>query len=175
LDQIALYYRRKGNGKNKLFYDVSNRRFCYLEECSRHENLSDLEISDVGRFRDYLFARGMSSSSVKQVFSSVKLIVNLAIKEKGLTVTDVFSGTFIPDDGAKQRRSPIPTDALQHLQLDCQNLDDASRWSISLISDTIMRLSEDCGLLFSDIHFDTAAPCVDLIEHPWRRLKKASS
>jgi len=174
-DALELYHRLKGKGKTQLFYDVSNRSIHYLAECLEHDNLSDLEISDAGRFRDYLFARGMSSSSVKRVFSSVKSIVNLAIREQGLTVTNVFSGTFIPDDGAKQQRNPIPTGALQRVQLDCQNLDDEARWLISLISDTGMRLSEACGLLTSDIHFDTAIPFVDIKEHPWRRLKTASS
>ena len=128
-----------------------------------------------GRFRDYLFARGMSSSSVKRVFSSVKSIVNLVIREQGLTVTNVFSGTFIPDDGAKQRRNPIPSKALQRVQLDCQNLDDDSRWLMSLTSGTVMWLSETCRLLVSDIHFDLAKPFVDLTEHLWPELKIESS
>ena len=102
-DALALYHRLKGTGKNQLFYDVSNRSIRYLAECLEHNNLSDLEISDAGRFRDYLFARGMSYSSVKRLFSSVKSIVNLAIREQGLTVTNVFSGTFISDDGASRR------------------------------------------------------------------------
>jgi len=174
-DALALYHRLKGTGKNQLFYDVSTRSVRYLTECLGHENLSDLEISDAGRFRDYLFARGMSSSSVKRVFSSVKSTVNLAIREQGLTVTNVFSGTFIPDDGVKQLRNPIPTEALQRVQLDCQNLDDEARWLITLISDTGMRLSEACGLLVSDIYVDATTPFVDLKEHPWRRLKTASS
>jgi site-specific recombinase XerD len=100
-DALALYHRLKG--KTQLFYDVSNRSIRYLSECLEHDNLSDLEISDAGRFRDYLFARGMSYSSVKRLFSSVKSIVNLAIREQGLTVTNVFSGTFISDDGASRR------------------------------------------------------------------------
>lgn len=99
----------------------------------------DLEISDAGRFRDYSFARGMSSSSVKRVLFSVKSIVNLAIREQGLTVTNVFSGTFIPDDGAKQQRNPIPTATIQGVQPDCQNLDDEACWLKSLISDTGIR------------------------------------
>ena len=99
----------------------------------------DLEISDAGRFRDYLFVRGMSSSSVKRVLFSVQSIVNLAIREQGLTVTNVFSGTFIPDDGAKQQRNPIPTAVTQGVQLDCQNLDDEACWLKSLISDTGIR------------------------------------
>ena len=174
-DALALYHRLKGTGKNQLFYDVSTRSVRYLTECLGHENILDLEISDAGRFRDYLFARGMSSSSVKRVFSSVKSIVNLAIREQGLTVTNVFSGTFIPDDGVKQLRNPIPAEALQRVQLDCQNLDDEARWLITLISDTGMRLSEACGLLVSDIHVDAATPFVELKEHAWRRLKTASS
>ena len=174
-DALAIYHRLKGSSKNQLFYDVSNRSIRYLAECLEHDNLSDLEISDAGRFRDYLFARDMSSSSVKQAFSSVKSIVNLAIREQGLTVTNDFSGTFIPDDGAKQLRISIPTGALQRVQLDCQNLDDEARRLISLISDTGMRLSEACGLLVSDIHVNAATPFVDLKVHPWRRLKTASS
>jgi hypothetical protein len=38
-----------------------------------------------------------------------------------------------------------------------------------------MRLSEACGLLVSDIHLDTTTPYIDLVEHPWRRLKTESS
>ena len=73
------------------FYDVSNRSNRYLEEGLGHENLSDLKIFDAGRFRDYLFARDMSSSSGKRVLSSVKSIFNLAIKEQGLSITNVLA------------------------------------------------------------------------------------
>ena len=90
-DVPALYHRVKGKGKNQLFYDVSNRSNRYLEEGLGHENLSDLKISDAGRFRDYLFARDMSSSSGKRVLSSVKSIFNLAIKEQGLAITNVLA------------------------------------------------------------------------------------
>ena len=132
-------------------------------------------MSDAGRFRDHLFARGMSSSSVKRVFSSVRSIVNLAIHEQGLAINNIFSGTFIPDDGVKQQRAPIPLAMLQRIQPNCQTLDDEPRWLIALISDSGMRLSEACGLLASDIHIDTASPYVELKEHPWRGLKTSSS
>ena len=125
-------------------------------------------MSDAGRFRDHLFARGMSSSSVKRVFSSVRSIVNLAIREQGLAINNIFSGTLIPDDGAKQQRAPIPLHALQRIQSNCQTLDDEPRWLFALISDSGMRLSEACGLLASDIHIDTDSPFIELKEHPWR-------
>jgi len=174
-DALSLYHRLKGAGKTKLFFEVSGRSIRYLTECLGHDNLSMLELSDAGQFRDFLFDRGMSSSSVKRVFSSVRAIVNLAIREQGIAVSNVFSGTYIPEDELKQKRPPIPMDALRQVQSNCRNLNDEPRWLIALISDTGMRLSEACGLLVSDIHLDTTTPYIDLVEHPWRRLKTGSS
>jgi hypothetical protein len=71
-DTLALYHRLKG--KTKLFFEASERSIRYLSECLGYENLTALEISDAGRFRDYLFSKGMSSSSVKRVFSSVRAL-----------------------------------------------------------------------------------------------------
>ena len=102
-------------------------------------------------------------------------VINLAIREQGLFINNVFSGTFIPDDEAKTQRLPIPTDVLVAIQNECRQLDDEPRWLIALISDTGMRLSEACGLLTSDIRLDGAVPHINLTAHPWRRLKTGSS
>ena len=174
-DALSLYHRLKGAGKTKLFFEVSGRSIRYLTECLGHDNLSMLELSDAGQFRDFLFDRGMSSSSVKRVFSSVRAIVNLAIREQGIAVSNVFSGTYIPEDALKQKRPPIPMDTLRQVQSNCRSLNDEPRWLIALISDTGMRLSEACGLLVSDIHLDTTTSYIALVEHPWRRLKTGSS
>jgi integrase len=174
-DALALYHRLKGSGKTKLFFASSQRSMRYLTDCLGHDDLAAIEISDAGRFRDYLFDRGMSSSSVKRVFSSVRAVINLAIREQGLSINNVFSGTFIPDDEAKTQRLPIPTDVLVNIQHECMQLHDEPRWLIALISDTGMRLSEACGLLTSDICLDGAPPHINLTAHPWRRLKTGSS
>jgi len=174
-DALSLYHRLKGAGKTKLFFELSGRSIRYLTECLGHDNLSMLKVSDGGQFRDFLFDRGMSSSSVKRVFSSVRAIVNLAIREQGIAVNNVFSGTYIPEDALKQKRPPIPMDTLRQIQSNCRSLNDEPRWLIALISDTGMRLSEACGLLVSDIHLDTTTPYIALVEHPWRRLKTGSS
>lgn len=174
-DALSLYQRLKGSGKSKLFFEVSNRSIRYLIECVGHDNINSLEPSDAGRFRDFLFDRGMSSSSVKRVFSSVRAIMNLAIKEHGLSLTNVFNGTFIPEDNKKKERLPVPVDVIRQIQDECIRLDDEPRWLITLISDTGMRLSEACGLLSSDIVLDADIPHISLREHPWRRLKTSSS
>ena len=59
-----------------------------------------IEVSDAGRVRDFLFERGISSSSLKRVFLFVRAAITLAIREYDLSVTTVFSGTFIQDDEA---------------------------------------------------------------------------
>ena len=174
-DALALYHRLKGKGKTKLFFEASKRSIRYLSECLGHQNLTALEISDAGRFRDYLFSKGMSSSSVKRVFSSVRAVVNIAIKEHGLAASNVFSGTYIPDDEVKKRRLPLPDDILIAVQEECRHLDDEPRWLIALISDTGMRLAEAAGLLSEDIVLDAAIPHIDLQQHTWRSLKTPSS
>ena len=123
-EALALYHRLKGNGKTKLFFESSERSIRYLTDCLGHDDLAAIEISDAGRFRDYLFERGMSSSSVKRVFSSVRAVINLAIREQGLSINNAFSGTFIPDVGVKKQRLPIPNDVLAAVQEECRHLDD---------------------------------------------------
>ena len=59
-EALALYHRLKGGGKTKLFFESSERSMRYLTDCLGHDDLAVLEVSDAGRFRDYLFDRGMS-------------------------------------------------------------------------------------------------------------------
>ena len=48
-------------------------------------------------------------------------------------------------------------------------------WLIALLSDSGMRLGEGVGLLKSDINLNCEIPYINLIPHPWRRLKTKSS
>ena len=83
-DALALYHRLKRTGKTGLFFESSERSIRYLIECLGHDSLTSLEVSDAGQFKDYLFDRSMSSSSVKRVSSSIRAVINLAIREYGL-------------------------------------------------------------------------------------------
>ena len=60
-DALALYLRLKETGKTSLFFESSERSIRYLIECLGHDRPTSLEVSDAGRFRDYLFERGISS------------------------------------------------------------------------------------------------------------------
>ncbi|MEY8880084.1 tyrosine-type recombinase/integrase [Donghicola sp. XS_ASV15] len=66
-------------------------------------------------------------------------------------------------------------DKLRELQALCRSADDDARWLIALVSDTGMRLAEAAGLTRSDIVLNGVVPHAVVQEHPWRRLKTASS
>ena len=174
-DVLDCYHRLKGADKNELFFKACERSIRYLKECLGDRPIEQLQAADAGLFRDYLFDKGLSSSSVKRVFSTIRAIVNLSIRENGLGITNPFAGTFIPDDHNKVRREPIPAENITAIQHLCREIDDEPRWLIALISDTGMRLVEAAVLLSKDIVLDTVIPHINLREHTWRSLKTSSS
>ena len=62
----------------------------------------------------------MSSASVKRVFASVKSVINLAIREHRLNCSNIFAGTFIPNDTASAKRLPIPEAVIRQIQAECR-------------------------------------------------------
>ena len=174
-EALDVYIKLKGKGKDKLFYQTAKRNVSYTIECFGNVDINSLKPIDAGKYRDFLFNKGLSTSSVKRVFSSINAVINISINEIGINMINPFSGTFIPDDNKKKTRLPIPIENIKNIQAECKNLDDDNRWLIALISDTGMRLSEATGLLSGDIILDANIPHINLINHPWRRLKTKGS
>ena len=131
--------------------------------------------SEAAKFRDWCFEQGMGLNTVKRVFTAVRSIINLTMREHGIKGTNAFSGTFMPDKSYASPRPPIPNDILKVIQKQCQSTDDEMRWLVALISDTGMRLSEAAGLLKADVQLYVDTPYVDIKPHPWRRLKTSGS
>ena len=152
---LETYLKLKGHGRSALYEAVARRSVHYAISA-----LGDLPIDtytqlDAARFRDALFARGLSSSSVKRMFGAVKAIVQLSIAEHGLACSNVFRGTFLPKKDDVRKRQPIPADIILSVQAECHSMDDDLRWLIAFLSDTGMRLAEAVGLLVTDIKLDT--------------------
>ena len=95
--------------------------------------------------------KGLASSSVKRVFSSVKAIVNLAINELGVESKNAFAGVYLASRGDAKKRNSLFNDSLKRLQNACREADDDLRWLVAMISDTGMRLAEAAGLHVDDI------------------------
>ena len=174
-DALDNYLRLKGGGRSITFLQGANRSVDYLLEATGITELEALNAQHAAGLRDFLFARGMTASSVKRVFGNIRAIVNLAIKEHGLEYPNVFTNTYIPDDERTKKRLPIPTDCISRIQQECRLIDDEKRWLIALISDTGLRLAEAVGLHISDIKLDGELPFLRVQKHPWRSLKTSGS
>ena len=172
---LDTYIKLIGNGKGELFHRTALRNISYTIECFGDVDINSLKSIDAAKYRDFLFKKGLSTSSVKRIFSSINAVINITVNEFGINMKNPFSGTFIPDDNKKKIRLPIPIQNIRNIQTECKNLNDDNRWLIALISDTGMRLSEAVGLLTSDIILSTEIPHVSIINHPWRRLKTKGS
>ena len=174
-DALDLYLRLKGVDKGKTFIRTANRNVEYIIKVLGNKSIKSYTSLDASKFRDWLMEQGMSLSTVKRVFSSVKAIINLTIQEYGLDINNPFSKTYMPEIEDKQYRQSIPTETIKHIQSLCREYDDDLRWLVALLSDTGMRLGEGAGLLKSDINLDCEIPHIRLIPHPWRRLKTRTS
>ena len=174
-EALEHYLTLKGVNKSKEFYNTTNRNISYVYEYIGDKDLSEYTSIDAGKFRDALLKRGLATSSVRRVFSSVKSIVNLTIKERGLNIVNPFLGVYIPDlDDTKERR-PVPIKTIRKIQSECVSIDDELRWMVSLISDTGMRLAEVVGLKAEDIELDANIPHIIIRPNEKRRLKTKQS
>tara|TARA_Y100000015_G_C2385760_1_gene87296 strand:- start:264 stop:1202 length:939 start_codon:yes stop_codon:yes gene_type:complete len=171
-----LYVKTKGAGRSKTFFSSAKRNTAYLIECLGDRSLDLYATTDAGAFRDWLFDKQLSVSSVRRVLTTIKAIFSLAVAELGLELSSPFTNVYIPTDGdAEIKRQPLSIDAVRSLQRHCMFIDDDLRWLLALISDTGMRLSEATGLLVSDLRLDEEVPHVVVQSHEWRSLKTSSS
>ena len=169
------YLELKGQTKSKLFHQIAERNTRYVVDTLGNKDLSDYTTIDAGTFRDALLKRGLATSSVRRVFSSVKSIVNLAIKERGLSIVNPFLGVYIPDLDDTKERKPVSLKDIRIIQAKCRFIDDDLRWVVSLISDTGMRLSEAVGLRSEDVILDNQTPHILVRPNKKRRLKTKQS
>lgn len=169
------YLRLKGVGRTKTFHMGADRAVEYLIAVSGNRALLAYTKSDGIAFRDALYARGLSTSSVGRVMTTVRAIVSFVMSEQGITAPNPFAGVYLNKLQKAEDRRPIPLSAIRVVQTECRRIDDDLRWLLALISDTGMRLAEAAGLAVSDFRLDGPVPHVIVKPHPWRSLKTAAS
>jgi len=174
-EALDVYLKLKGINKDKTFYMGANRNIKYVIDLLGDRPLDSYSSSEAASFRDYLLKKGLTVSSVKRNFSTIRSIINITIQEHGLDINNPFSKTYMPDIDDRQYRESIPPETIKHIQSLCREYDNDLRWLIALLSDTGMRLGEGVGLLKSDINIDCEIPHIKLIPHVWRSLKTKSS
>ena len=173
-EALAKYLLLKGDDKDKTFVRGANRNIQYVTDQLGNRPIDAYTSADAAALRDKLIENGLSVSSVKRNFSTIRSIINLTITEQGLDCINAFARTYMPDDD-RQRRLPIPIDCIRAIQSDCHHMDDDMRWLVALLSDTGMRLGKAVGLSVEDIHLNYEIPRINITPHPWRRLKTRGS
>jgi len=174
-EALEYYLRIKGQTKSKLFHQTATRNVNYIINELGDRDLAEYASSDAGKFRDALLTKGLITSSIKRVFSSIKSIVNFSIKENGLNIINPFLGVYVPDLDDTTKRKPIPIDLILKIQRLCVSTDDELRHMISLISDTGIRMAEAVGIMAIDIVLDNEIPHVIIRPNKKRRLKTKQS
>jgi len=174
-DAKDLYLKLKGQGKGESFVAYTERNFGYLIEAVGNKDLIDYKPADGGVFRDWLIKKGLASSSVKRVFSTIRAITNLAIAEYGLDMRSPFANVYFPELDDIKERLPVSPHDIKLIQRHCRETNDEMRWLLALISDTGMRLSEAAGLALNDIVLDSEIPYINLQPNDSRRLKTKQS
>jgi len=170
-----LYLKLKGQGRAESFITYTERNVDYVIEAIGNKDLMDYEPSDGGVFRDWLTEKGLASSSVKRVFSTIRAITNLAIAEHGLDMRSPFANVYFPELDDIKERLPVSPPDIKLIQRHCRETNDEMRWLLALISDTGMRLAEAAGLALNDIVLDSEIPYINLKPNDSRRLKTKQS
>lgn len=85
------------------------------------EGLGNAELATIGRtearkFRDHLIQKGLTTSSIKRIFATVRAATNIMMSERGLQCFNAFVGTFIPEVGEKTKRPAISPDDILNVQ-----------------------------------------------------------
>ena len=174
-DSLEIYFKLKGHGKGDIFFRASRRAIKDVVSLLNDRPINQYTTIDASKFRDHMLKRKLASSSVKRVFAIIRSIINITIREHGISCNNAFSRTFIPDLNDIKKRQPIPIETIINIQKECYQINDPNRWLIALISDTGMRLAEATGLLCSDLNLDETIPFVNIAPHTSRRLKTKSS
>jgi hypothetical protein len=133
-EALEVYLKLKGINKDKTFHIGAKRNIKYVIDLLGDRALDSYSSSEASSFRDYLLKKGLTVSSIKRNFSTIKSIINLTIQEHGLDINNPFAKTYMPELNDKQYRESIPTETIKHIQSLCREYDDDLRWLVALLS-----------------------------------------
>ncbi|WP_368484299.1 DUF6538 domain-containing protein [Pseudooceanicola sp. HF7] len=174
-EAVGIYLRLKGAGRPLTFARAAELSCGYVIDACGDKDLTRYRKTDATAFWDALIAKGLTGSSITRIFGTVRAVINFAISEVGLEMTNPFTGVYYDRSQGVKERKPLSRKAVLRVQSQCRRHDDELRWLVALISDTGMRLAEAAGLKRDDIVLSSQIPHVVIRPHPWRRLKTRSS
>ena len=163
--EAAEYYLlHKGKNRGNTFTKAVQRACLYLLKVPKNKPLAHYARSDAVTFRDFLLSKGLASSSITRVLTTVKAVYNFAVSEWGLEIRSPFSGLCLDRDNGVKNRVPITLSDVKLIQQSRYQIDDDLRWAVAMISDTGARLAEIVGASVYDLDLDSdKAPTLQLL------------
>ena len=90
-----MYLRLKGSNKPKTFHSAVERALGYVVKVIGNKPLQAISRKDAAAVRDDLVAKGLAPSSVTRVLTTIKAVINFAIQEEGIELSNPFKGLFV--------------------------------------------------------------------------------
>ena len=87
---LQTYFKMKGNGKSRVFYRAGQRNINTVINLLGDRPIDEYSTSDASSLRDHLIEKRLKIASITRMFSTIKSVINLTIREEGLKVIMPF-------------------------------------------------------------------------------------
>lgn len=144
----------------------------------RNPTLRSIGRAGARAVRDHMISDlGLSPATAKRYVNDIRAIVTLGIREYELGIANPFANLEIRiDTNARDERKPFTEAQLRDVQARLSgHATEDLQLIFRMLSGTGCRLGEISGLLVSDVRTEAPLPHINLVFHPHRRLKTASS
>ena len=131
-EAVSIYLKHKGKDRPVTFHRAAVRACGYVVDVCGDKDLTYYTKTDGNAFRDALVERKMAGSSITRIFGTVRAVINFAVSELGLTMTNPFAGVYYDRAAGVAARMPIRLEGIKELQSQCRRVDDEMRWLVAL-------------------------------------------
>ena len=80
----------KGTGKSRVFYRAGQRNINTVISLLGDRPIDEYSTSDASALRDHLIEKRLKIASIIWMFSTIKSVINLTIREEGLKCNNAF-------------------------------------------------------------------------------------
>ncbi|TGD42240.1 hypothetical protein EEB11_14835 [Pseudotabrizicola sediminis] len=163
--------------KGKIAEGQFNRAWQCLMGITADIPLDQLHREHANSFVSELLKTGVSGETIRKYLAQIRPVIGTAILEFELNLTNHFERVTIPNmmDGPSKPRHPYLNSEIRAIQKKCIEVDDERRWAISMLSDSMCRLSEVIGLRKDEVFLEAEIPYIRLKPNDVRRLKTRTS
>jgi integrase len=163
--------------RGKVAEGAFNRAWLRLIAITGDIPLDQLRREHANRFVSDLDKTGVSGETIRKNIAQIRPLIQTAILEFELNLTNPFDKVTIPTigEGPRRPRQAYVMAETKAILERCVNVDDERRWAIAMLSETMCRLAEVIGLRKEDVFLEESVPHIWVRPNEVRRLKNKAS